>query len=198
MAKKFSAKEKEIIQGRLLSKAEECWGRNGIKKTSVDELARMAGISKGAFYLFYPSKEQLFFEVLISVDKRIKNAMLEALTTSNEPPKLRLIHGLKQMFTEVEKSPWILNLQNGDYDLLLQKLPEETINEHLSDDEAEISMLLEVLNIECDAGFVSSVMKSIFLTVLHKNEISREHHEEVVHFFIESLADRMFEGRQQQ
>lgn len=60
MAKKFSDKEKEMIQERLLSKAEICWGKYGIKKTSVDELVRMAGISKGAFYLFYPSKELLF------------------------------------------------------------------------------------------------------------------------------------------
>ncbi|MEK4064171.1 MULTISPECIES: TetR/AcrR family transcriptional regulator [Paenibacillus] len=195
MAKKFSDKEKEIIQERLLSKAEICWGKYGIKKTSVDELVRMAGISKGAFYLFYPSKELLFFDVLKNVDKRIKNAMLEALKTSNEPPKQSFIQGLKQMFIEVQKNPWILNLQNGDYELLIQKLPEETVKEHLSDDEDEISMLLKYLEVECDIGFVSSAMRAIFFTVLHKNEISGEHHEEVVHFFIESLAERIFEGR---
>lgn len=195
MAKGFTDKEKRIIQDRLLSNAEICWGKYGIKKTSIDELVRMTGISKGAFYLFYPSKELLFLDALVRVDRRIKNAMLEAMQTSVQPQKQNFITGMKQMYMEVLQCPWIVNLQSGDYELLIQKLPEEAIKEHLSHDEESLLLLFKQLNVECDVEFVSSVMKAIFFTVLHKNEISADRHEEVVLFFIESLAERVFKGR---
>ena len=35
----------------------------GVKKTTVDELVKRTGIPKGTFYLFYPSKEMLLFDV---------------------------------------------------------------------------------------------------------------------------------------
>ncbi|WP_210087514.1 TetR/AcrR family transcriptional regulator [Paenibacillus turicensis] len=193
MAKRFSENEKKVIQDRLLNIAEICWGKYGIKKTSVDELVQMAGISKGAFYLFYESKELLFLDVLVRIDKRIKDSLLEALKTSKESKKQGFINGIKKMFLEVQKTPWMLNLQNGDYDLLIQKLPEETVKEHLTDDESDISLILKSVDINCDTSFVSSVMKSIFFTQLHKKEIGEEQYEEVTQFFIESLANRIFD-----
>jgi AcrR family transcriptional regulator len=196
MAKGFTENEKKVIQDRLLNVAELCWGKYGIKKTTVDEIVRMAGISKGAFYLFYQSKELLFLDVLIRIDKRTKDSMLKALIASKaskESKKQSFINGIKQMFLEVQKTPWMLNLQNGDYDLLIQKLPEETVKEHLANDESEMSLILNSIDINCDTSFVSSVMKAIFFTQLHKNEIGEEQYEEVIQFFIESLADRIFD-----
>lgn len=35
----------------------------GVKKTTVDELVKREGIPKGTFYLFYPSKEMLLYDV---------------------------------------------------------------------------------------------------------------------------------------
>jgi AcrR family transcriptional regulator len=64
MARAFSEKEKEHIRARLKDGARECLGRFGVRKTTIDQLVEMAGISKGAFYKFYPSKEALFFSVL--------------------------------------------------------------------------------------------------------------------------------------
>ncbi|MDY4210978.1 MAG: TetR/AcrR family transcriptional regulator [Treponema sp.] len=34
-----------------------------MKKTTVDELVKRTGIPKGTFYLFYPSKEILLFDI---------------------------------------------------------------------------------------------------------------------------------------
>ncbi|MFR5759913.1 MAG: TetR/AcrR family transcriptional regulator [Bacteroides cellulosilyticus] len=44
------------------SKKELCYlsSNKRVRKTSVDELVKYANISKGAFYLFYTSKELLF------------------------------------------------------------------------------------------------------------------------------------------
>ncbi|MFH1513530.1 MAG: helix-turn-helix domain-containing protein, partial [Bacillota bacterium] len=59
MPKSFSDAERAYIKERLLREAEACLAAYGVRKTTVDELVRRAGIPKGTFYLFYASKEAL-------------------------------------------------------------------------------------------------------------------------------------------
>ena len=76
MAKKFTEIEKENIKNKLISNCKDSWSNVGYKKTSVDELCKKSGISKGAFYLFYSSKEDLFFDILIDVQKNLQKMMI--------------------------------------------------------------------------------------------------------------------------
>src|SRR5712692_3984566 len=48
---------------RILQAAQSLFIRYGIKRTSIDEVARAADIAKGTLYLYYDSKEMLFAEV---------------------------------------------------------------------------------------------------------------------------------------
>ncbi|MDE6980473.1 MAG: TetR/AcrR family transcriptional regulator, partial [Lachnospiraceae bacterium] len=57
MAKSFTEREKENIKRNLQEVCKKSWTQYGCKKTSVDDLCKQAGISKGAFYLFFESKE---------------------------------------------------------------------------------------------------------------------------------------------
>ena len=47
---------------------------------------RRPGISKGAFYLFYESKEALFMEVVEMVEKRFRQEMLAAVDLRGQRP----------------------------------------------------------------------------------------------------------------
>jgi AcrR family transcriptional regulator len=47
-------------QERVLATALEVFGRYGFRKTSMDEVARAAGISRQGLYLYFESKEALF------------------------------------------------------------------------------------------------------------------------------------------
>lgn len=67
MPRAFTDVERERIRERLLAAGRELFSRYGLRKTTVEELARAAGIAKGTFYLFFPSKEALYAEVLLSV-----------------------------------------------------------------------------------------------------------------------------------
>jgi AcrR family transcriptional regulator len=48
----------------ILSCAAKAFAKIGFKKTSVDEIARLAGVAKGTVYLAAPSKEDLFYQVV--------------------------------------------------------------------------------------------------------------------------------------
>lgn len=194
MAKGFSEEEKKEINEKLLDTAEECWSIYGYKKTTVDELVKRVGISKGGFYLFYPTKELLFFKVLERIDRRVKSKVFETVQTSTNHSKQIFISAIHTVFSEIEKNPWILDLQNGVYEQILKKLPENEIKNHLIKDQDDISKLLDHFNIKCDSGFVSSALKTIFFTLLHKNEIGHDHFDRVIQFLIESLANNLFDG----
>ena len=79
MARSFTELEKENIKKGLQDACKRSWTQYGYKKTSVDELCREAGISKGAFYLFFESKEALFCEVLCSVQEQIRQVASRAM-----------------------------------------------------------------------------------------------------------------------
>ena len=71
MARSFSERERENIKKSLQKACKQSWTQYGYKKTNVDELCKQVGISKGAFYLFFESKEALFCDVLCSVQEQI-------------------------------------------------------------------------------------------------------------------------------
>src|SRR5664279_4442600 len=60
----FSADESDHIRSRLKAAGGDAFARRGLRGTTIDELARAAGISKGAFYRFYDSKEALLLALL--------------------------------------------------------------------------------------------------------------------------------------
>lgn len=64
MPRAFTADETGRICRRLKEAGQESFARRGIRGTTVDDLARAAGISKGAFYRFFDSKEALLVSLL--------------------------------------------------------------------------------------------------------------------------------------
>lgn len=84
MPKIYSSDEKENIRKILIMEAERMLFHGGIESTTVDSLVKSAGIPKGTFYLFFPSKEELFLEVLVSFRSEMENVMLSRLQELDE------------------------------------------------------------------------------------------------------------------
>jgi AcrR family transcriptional regulator len=195
MARGFNERERETIQQKLMDAAEVCWGKYGLKKTSVDELVAMANISKGSFYLFYPTKEHLFMDVFDRIDLRSKAELFNIVQNTKGSRKDVFVSVLKQMFNEVKKTPWILDLQNGDLQLLMRKLPPERMQSHLKDDDSAADQLFNLMDIKpiTDPKLISGVMRSVFLLLLHKQEIGEEIFDDVINYMIDSIVLKLFE-----
>jgi len=52
------------VRDALLDAARSEFGRAGVAQARVEDIARAAGVSKGAFYLHFDSKEEAFREIL--------------------------------------------------------------------------------------------------------------------------------------
>ena len=76
MPKAFSEKEKEVIRQQMREKSKHLFELHGLRKTGVDDITRAVGISKGAFYLFYESKEELFLEIMEQMESELRESVL--------------------------------------------------------------------------------------------------------------------------
>jgi len=54
----------EKTRERILKAAEECFARDGYDATGVAEICELAGVTKGAFYHHFPSKQAVFLASL--------------------------------------------------------------------------------------------------------------------------------------
>ena len=59
-----SQRRGEETRSHILQAAEECFAQYGYDATSVAEICRRAGVTKGGFYHHFPSKQALFLELL--------------------------------------------------------------------------------------------------------------------------------------
>ena len=57
----FTEEERAVLTEALLECAAQLVREQSARKITVEQLTSSVGISKGAFYLFYPSKEHLFY-----------------------------------------------------------------------------------------------------------------------------------------
>ena len=193
MPKGFSDREKEIIRAELIKKARQCFETQGIRKTNVEDLTRAVGISKGAFYLFYPSKEALFFEILEGYEADFRTQMLATLTHSEGTPRERVRQALLQAFTAWKSIPLFHSFDKTEYEYLLRKLPEETAAAHLNSDEAFVAELIarwraSGVPIQGEAPEISGLMKALFFVSLHEEDIGARVYPATIQRLVEMVA----------
>ncbi len=79
MPRAFTTEEAARIRERLKAAGTEAFGRRGIRGTSIEELAAAAGISKGAFYRFFDSKESLLLVLLDEYEAAMHREVEDAI-----------------------------------------------------------------------------------------------------------------------
>ena len=79
----------EDMRNRILDATERLLARLGYQKTTMDDIAREAGIGKRTIYLHFPSKEEVALGSIDRIVERLKER-LETLAVSGESPAERL------------------------------------------------------------------------------------------------------------
>lgn len=75
----------------VLDAAVAVFARFGFRKTSMDEVAHAAGVSRQGLYLQFANKEELFRKALVHTLSQQLNAAVAALERADESLELRLI-----------------------------------------------------------------------------------------------------------
>ena len=105
-------------QQRILAAATERFARYGFKKTSIDEIARDAGVGKGTVYLLSPSKEDLFYQV-VHRELRAWTAEVSPLLDPRQPADQLLVTVTLAAYSYLEQRPLVKELLLGNTDEML-------------------------------------------------------------------------------
>jgi AcrR family transcriptional regulator len=199
MPKAFSEQEKEAIRAQMREKGRKLFERQGIRKTSVDELAQAAGISKGAFYLFYPSKEELLMEILEGLESDFRAQIFDFSFHPRRNTQELLAKLFKDTMLTWDKYPLLKNFSRAEYDYLARKLPLGRIQAHAARDDEFVEELIkrikkEGISVKASPRAVSSLMKSLFFVGLHREDFGTEAYEEAMGVLSNLVARYIVEG----
>ncbi len=101
---------------RILETATELFIRWGYKKTTIDDVAREAGVAKGTIYLHWKTREELFMNVLIREWLQAAQEALELIFA--DPNGVRLHVLTKYTLLVIMKRPLIKALLTRDTEVL--------------------------------------------------------------------------------
>ena len=85
MEKKKSVKIQK--RKKIIDKAWELFIKNGYEETKVEDITRELEISKGSFYIYFATKDELLYEILEKIKKKIIN-VLGAIDISQQLDKV--------------------------------------------------------------------------------------------------------------
>ena len=91
MAKKIKQSPKlpaETRREQLLRSARKLFLRKGYRMTTTEEIARNAGLTKGALYFHFKNKEDILFELVKSIASQYDKAIETAMTREFSPGDL--------------------------------------------------------------------------------------------------------------
>ncbi len=192
MARSFTEQEKQNIQSKLIAECEKSWAKFGYKKTSIDELCVKAGISKGAFYAFFESKEALFCDTLRLVQDRLYDYANQIM--ESEPNKHGIAKVLKEIYREYDKNPFIYDTHSMDFIGFTNKLNEQQLHQISEYSEKSGKAFFEKpylrFAVEKDKGIATLFAALSIITV---KENLPHNHLEVFDFMVGCLIDKIFE-----
>ena len=198
MATAFSENEKEMIRKKLNEVGKDCLLTYGVKKTTVDQLVQLAGISKGSFYNFYPSKEILFFTVLEEYQKELMDEVICKLEQEKHIGIDVFTELIYELYQNVRYSFIMTIVRNKEFDYLLRKIPRELIKDHHSLDDIFTDKILSYLRIKkgINNDLIAASLRTIFISMIHIVEIGESDFDQVLRLLIKGLAQQIIEEDQ--
>jgi len=198
MGKAFSVSEKAAVKKRLNEKGIELFSKFGLKKTSIDDITKCAGIGRGTFYLFYRSKEDFFLSIIEETEQTVKKNIMGKFSDPQKNISVTFRDFLYEAFAILDKNPLLFNILNNkeEFDMLIRSLPIERLSSFLTNDNRVGEAILKKfasqgIKLPVSSLTFSGILRSIYLLTLHKELIGIDVYPKVLEFLTESIASNL-------
>jgi AcrR family transcriptional regulator len=153
-------REKAAREEAIMASARELFFAKGFTPTTMDEIASKAELSKGALYLYFPSKEDLYVTVLHEGLKILFDRIEEIFQLDLPPDQLirRLGEVRYRYYLDYREYYRIFFFrQHGDVDVTRQLLPHKLVQENLDKGMRSFQRFIGVIQQGIDQGIFSPV-----------------------------------------
>ena len=189
MATAFGIAERVEIRASLQQAAWQHACREGMKNTSIDRLCEEVGISKGAFYHFYRSKELLFLEVLSLWHQHLFEKVQAFMAAHPElSPEELARESLKRALELLLYRPAARFLLT-ERDALLRRVSAEARAELYRSDEQIVRKLIDVCGVRLRIPVETAVgiVRVLLLSAMHADDVGPAY-DDVVSALIDSAC----------
>ena len=156
-------------------------------------MCEKAGISVGTFYTLYPTKEDLFFETIETIQRRLKEKIFEI--NRDRQTKDGFAQSLKELFKEYDSKPFLYNVNTPDFQSFMTKLPEETIKKVKFDSFDFFRKAVQTANLELkmEESKAYGILSALLSTINAKETLSVTcDYFAVFDFMVDSLVADIF------
>ncbi|QUH18570.1 TetR/AcrR family transcriptional regulator [Alkaliphilus sp. B6464] len=189
MPKIVSENEKQRIKGLMFEKGVDLIRQKGIKKVTVEDITKAAGIGKGSFYLYYDSKEELLYDIVKRCETNMFNR-IEALKGENIDKREKAIKAAKEIYLAPDSI--ILYVSPTDLENLLHRLPSEIYekeNEKAKDYFKRTSEIFEIDETVCDVNVLSQLMDALSFVASNSNSFYSEGRQKALDILVTAIAE---------
>lgn len=165
-------------KAEIFNCGKKLFSSKGFKDTNVSDITKMVGIGVGTFYKCYSSKEELFLEIFLKENEKLKISIMESVDLGEHP--MKMVKDIISKNLEGMKSNPILNeWYNRE---LFSKLEKEfyklggikSINEIMNSSTMDIIKFWKSegkLRNDLDDDMILAIFNSIPFIDIHKEEI---------------------------
>jgi AcrR family transcriptional regulator len=178
----FTTDETDQIRARLLQAGREAFARRGVRATTVEDLAHAAGISKGAFYRFYPSKEALFMALLDDYETAVHREV-EAAVRADPAHGVDLL--VDASVHAIDRNPLIPVLMSDEGLRVIQAITPDQREALLSRD---VRLVRRVLGVLGEHGLSPGVSERVLLGLLRSLVFVGRHQQEIGPDLVEEVS----------
>ena len=199
MPRAFSETERERIKTKLIAAGKRLINKVGLRHLVVDDIAREAGISKGSFYSFYPSREEFILLVFESWESEYRGALIREVVDGEGTARERIERFFLGAFEMLEREPGLAHLGVKEIQTIIERLPPERIEAHQA---ADNRVLEETFGRWVAEGLLSpdivvafrGLVPALFSIAIHREDFPPGSYQPAVKLIAEALALRIASG----
>ncbi|MCS7257983.1 MAG: TetR/AcrR family transcriptional regulator, partial [candidate division WOR-3 bacterium] len=131
----------EVKKEQILKAAGEVFARYGLSKTTIEDIAKAAGVGKSSIYYYFENKDEIFKAVIEEQVRAVQEKIKKAIETADNPidklktfavTRMKCFREVAHVYEHVFKEEY---LKHYEYILNIRK----------AYDEAELQLLKSIL-----------------------------------------------------
>jgi AcrR family transcriptional regulator len=179
---------------RILDAAATLLVRWGYRKTTIDDVAREAGVAKGTIYLHWKDKTELFRAAIWRASQQTTDDVLQRIAADPEGGHFHRLwaHGMLAVFA----NPLMAALMKGNSDIfqgLLDTLDQRTISQLVGNAEEHITQLQQAGLIRTDlpVNVITFLMGSLKIGIIYASDFMDQEERPSIEALTDALSDLM-------
>jgi AcrR family transcriptional regulator len=196
----FKSGERERIRARLRAAGAESFAARGLRKTTLDDLARAAGIAKSSFYSFFDNKEALYLDLMLEQAGDIAPRLTAAFDGA-PTARAGLAALLREIAAVLDTNPLYRRLLADPDDM-------RAVGDRIGAAQAEqvnremVRPLLDIITraqtegriVQADPDAVLGVLQGVILMVVHADELPPQVHPQAFDLMIDAVTSGLTAG----